>query len=90
MKRLFSIAVFLSVMFSTDLPFLSTTTAFAAGGPSSSYRYLKGIRTVNYEKLFDDAASKNRDMVAKRMTPADISTAQKLARECVRKEYKGC
>jgi len=22
--------------------------------------------------------------------PADISTAQKLARECVRKNYKGC
>jgi len=50
---------FLSVMFSTDLPFLSTTTAFAAGGPSSSYRYLKGIRTVNYEKSFDDAARAN-------------------------------
>jgi hypothetical protein len=24
------------------------------------------------------------------MTPTDISTAQKLARECVRKKYKGC
>jgi hypothetical protein len=35
-------------------------------------------------------AVKNRDIVAKRMTPADISTAQKLARECVRKKYKGC
>ena len=33
---------------------------------------------------------KLRDIVAKRMTPADISTAQKLARECVRKKYKGC
>ena len=32
----------------------------------------------------------NRDIVAKRMTPAEISTAQKLARECVRKKYKGC
>jgi uncharacterized protein len=32
----------------------------------------------------------NRDTLAKRMTPADISTAQKLARECVRKNYKGC
>ena len=31
-----------------------------------------------------------RDIVAKEMTPADISTAQKLARECVRKNYKGC
>ena len=31
-----------------------------------------------------------RDIIAKRMTPADISTAQNLARECVRKNYKGC
>ena len=35
-------------------------------------------------------ASKNRDKVAGMMTPADISTAQNLARECVRKKYKGC
>ena len=35
-------------------------------------------------------ASKNRDIVANRMTRADISAAQKLARECVRKKYKGC
>ena len=32
----------------------------------------------------------NRDIVAKRMTPTDISAAQKLARECVEKKYKGC
>ena len=35
-------------------------------------------------------ATKNRDIVEKLMTPADISAAQKLARECVRKKYKGC
>jgi TPR repeat protein len=35
-------------------------------------------------------ATKNRDIVAKRLTPADISKAQELARECVRKKYKGC
>ena len=35
-------------------------------------------------------ASKNRDFVAKRMTPSQIETAQKLARECVKKNYKGC
>ena len=28
--------------------------------------------------------------LAKDMTPADISAAQKLARECVKKNYKGC
>ena len=31
-----------------------------------------------------------RDGLAKQMTPTDISVAQKLARECVRKNYKGC
>ena len=35
-------------------------------------------------------ADKNRDIVASRMTPADISKAQDLARECVKKNYKGC
>jgi TPR repeat protein len=35
-------------------------------------------------------ASKNRDIVAKRMNSNQIETAQKLARECVRKNYKGC
>ena len=35
-------------------------------------------------------ASKNRDIVAKRMIPAQIAEAQELARECVRKKYKGC
>ena len=32
----------------------------------------------------------NRDDVAKKMTPSQIAEAQKLARECVRKKYKGC
>ena len=35
-------------------------------------------------------AVKNRDLIEKKMTPTDISTAQKLARECVEKKYKGC
>jgi len=38
----------------------------------------------------NENGGKVRDIVAKKMTPADISTAQKLARECVRKKYKGC
>jgi TPR repeat protein len=38
----------------------------------------------------DKDAVKNRDIVAKRMNSTDISAAQKLARECVRKKYKGC
>jgi len=31
-----------------------------------------------------------RDLIEKSMSPAEISKAQKLARECVRKKYKGC
>ena len=35
-------------------------------------------------------ATKHRDLIAGEMTRADISTAQKLARKCVHKKYKGC
>ena len=35
-------------------------------------------------------AEKNRDIIAKQMTPSQIAEAQKLARECVAKDYKGC
>ena len=35
-------------------------------------------------------ASKNRDNIAKRMAPSQLEKAQDLARECVRKKYKGC
>lgn len=35
-------------------------------------------------------ALKNSDIIAKQMTPADISKLQDLARDCVRKRYKEC
>ena len=36
-------------------------------------------------------ATENRDIVAKRMTPSQIEKkAQDFARECVKKNYKGC
>ncbi len=35
-------------------------------------------------------APKNRDIVAGKMTPSQLEKAQDLARECVRKKYKGC
>ncbi|HJM82699.1 MAG TPA: tetratricopeptide repeat protein [Nitrospinota bacterium] len=38
----------------------------------------------------DKNAAKARGIVTKAMTPAEISAAQNLARECVRKKYKGC
>ena len=31
-----------------------------------------------------------KDIIAKEMTPSQIAEAQKLARECVAKDYKGC
>ena len=35
-------------------------------------------------------ATKHRDLITGKMPRADISTAQKLARKCARKKYKGC
>ena len=35
-------------------------------------------------------AISGRDAVSKRMTSSQLEKAQKLARECVRKNYKGC
>ncbi len=40
--------------------------------------------------LGNQIASEYRDDVAEKMTSEDISQAQKLARECVAKNYKGC
>ncbi|MEK9941784.1 MAG: tetratricopeptide repeat protein [Gammaproteobacteria bacterium] len=37
-----------------------------------------------------DNARSNRDLAAKRMTTEQLTEAQKLARECVRKNYKDC
>jgi TPR repeat protein len=37
-----------------------------------------------------NTAGEYRDIVAGRMTPARIEDAQKLGRECVAKNYKGC
>ena len=47
-------------------------------------------RRVNARSSGIKVAFKKRDVVAKRITPADISAAQKLAQECVKKNYKGC
>ena len=35
-------------------------------------------------------AAENRTKIEKKMTPADISKAQELARQCVNKNYKDC
>ena len=38
----------------------------------------------------DEKASGKRDIIAKRMTTEALSKAQSLARECLKKNYKGC
>jgi TPR repeat protein len=38
----------------------------------------------------DKDAVKNRDIIAKLMNSSQVEIAQKLARECIRKNYKGC
>ena len=38
----------------------------------------------------DEKARDNMDILVKEMTPQDISKAQDLARECVKKNYKDC
>ena len=40
--------------------------------------------------LGNKTASENSDLIAERMTQFQIETAQRLARECVKKKYKGC
>jgi hypothetical protein len=37
-----------------------------------------------------DAAKRREKFAAPKLTPSQISEAQKLARECIRKKYKGC
>ena len=38
----------------------------------------------------DEFAKGNRDIIVKQMTPSQIAEAQKLARECVTKDYNEC
>ena len=63
--------------------------------------YAKGegvLQDYVYAHMWGNLAASNgnkngakvRDLAAKRMTPSQLETAQKLARECVRKKYKGC
>ncbi len=40
--------------------------------------------------LGDKDARRRRNRLATKMTPTQIETAQRLARECVQKNYKGC
>ena len=63
------------------------------------YEMGKGVKSDNvYAYMWyniaassgNETASKNRDIVAEEMTPSRLKFAQIVARECVRKKYKGC
>ena len=73
--------------------------ALAQGNLGAGYAFGRGVlKDYVYAHMWGNIAATNgnavgtklRDFVEKKMTPADLSTAQKLARECVRKNYKGC
>ena len=80
---------------------LSAEQGYAASQNNLAVMYVKGEGVIQdniYAHMWwnisasngDKLAAKNREIVAKKMTAADISAAQKLARECVKKKYKGC
>ena len=53
--------------------------------------YVKAHSWYNLSAIKGDAdAVKNRDIVAKRMTAQQIAEAQKLARDCQARNFKGC
>ena len=80
---------------------LSAKQGYADAQYNLGVMYVLGqgvLKDYVYAHMWGNIASSNgnenggkvRDIAVKNMTPADISTAQKLARECIRKKYKGC
>ena len=71
----------------------------AQGNLGVMYAFGDGVlKDYIYAHMWGDIAATNgnelgeklRDTFEKKMTPAQIAEAQKLARECVRMKYKGC
>ena len=80
-------------------PLTEQGDAFAQGNLGAMYAFGTGVlKDYIYAHMWGNIAasiggkngSKVRDFVAKNMTPSQIEKAQDLARECVRKKYKGC
>ena len=80
-------------------PLAEQRNAVAQKDLSVMYAFGKGVpKDYIYAHMWGNLAAANgdglggmlRDDYERKMTPADISTAKKLARECVRKNYKGC
>jgi TPR repeat protein len=79
---------------------LSADQGVAPAQYSLGLMYYKGHGVQDYVRAHmwwniaasqgEEGAAENRDIVAMVMTPADISKAQDLARDCVAKNYKDC
>ena len=74
-----------------DSPAQASLGAMYYKGQGKIQDYIRAHMWLNIsasqgEKL----AGKLRDIVEKKMSPTNISTALKLIRECVQKNYKGC
>ena len=60
-------------------------------GKGVAQDYVKAHSWYNLGAIKGDAdAVKNRDIVAKRMTSQQIAEAQKMARDCQARNFKGC
>ena len=80
-------------------PLAEQRNAVAQKNLSVMYAFGKGVpKDYVYAHMWGNIAASNgsenggkfRDAVAKTMTASQIEKAQDLARECVRKKYKGC
>ena len=62
-----------------------------AGGKGVAQDYVKAHMWFNIAAIDGNAdAIKNRDIVAKLMTPAQLAQAQQLATRCMKSSYKDC
>ena len=73
--------------------------ADAQGNLGVMYAFGMGVlKDYVYAHMWGNIAAKNgnelgaklRNFVEKKMTPSQLEKAQVLARECIRKKYKGC
>ncbi len=73
--------------------------AVAQGNLGAMYAFGRGVlKDYVYAHMWGNIAATNgnelvaklRDDFEKKMTPTQLEKAQDLARECVRKKYKGC
>ena len=80
-------------------PLAEQRNAVAQKNLSVMYAFGKGVpKDYVYAHMWGNLAAANgnelggmlRDDYERKMTPAQIQKAQDLARECVRKKYKGC